>query len=600
MKVKKDWNMKPLGKKYNDPAFFEERSLQMKKAKAFARKWKKDRTFLTEASSLKKALDQYNLLCELGTKEDVYLWMMSKLDAGNKKITAAMNKHYSFSQELAKETRFFVLDLGLIELKKQKEFLLNPILSEYQNFLRVVFKQSKYRLSEAEERILSMKFKVSHQNWADMLSGFLAQDTQATLVPKKNSQGSVSKQTGLEELITLSSNSNKKIRISAKKALDTLLKRHLSVAEKEINSILENKQIDDKLRSYDRPDSSRHINEDIDTAVVDTLREIVKKNNAVSQKFYALKAELLKMESFHYSERNLTYGSAKKEYGYEQALTIVRKSFEAIDGEFVEVFDEIVASGFVDVYPKEGKRGGAFCLSHGIHDPVYVFLNYTNTTRDVLTLAHEMGHAVHAVLSKKKEKQITYHPPMCTAEVASTFCEDFVFDELLKKANDNERLVLMMGQLQDKINTIFRQIAAYNFEFDLHVAFREKGYVPASDISRLFIKNMKSYLGPKFMFDEDAGNGWVYWSHFRRPFYVYSYALGLLAAQSMRAEFINNPAFINGIKSFYSVGSCMSPREIFTNMGIDIDKSEFWEQGISEIKQLLKDTRRLAKKLKKI
>ncbi len=189
---------------------------------------------------------------------------------------------------------------------------------------------------------------------------------------------------------------------------------------------------------------------------------------------------------------------------------------------------------------------------------------------------------------------------MFIAEIASTFCEEYTFDELLENASDEEQFELYMTKLRDSINTISRQVAGYNFEREIHNTFREKGYVSADQIGDIFEKNMKAYMGPKVRQNYGAKNWWMYWSHFRSPFYVYSYASGLLIAHGMRALLKEDPDRWTQVKEFFYTGTSLSPQELFESMGIDITDRGFWEKGLKEIQHQLKETQRLAKKLGKI
>lgn len=596
MKITTQWDVSMLGKGINDPQFKKDRDLTLKKATAFSKKWKKNQSFLTDEKKLKKALDEYNALSELPSNEDMFLWMSLQLKTDDIALQAAMKKLTDFGQKLAEHTRFFALALGTIKPSDQKKFLKSELLKSYRNYLRDIFNTAQYDLSEPEEKILSLYSGVAYGNWVSMLDEFLSQAEEEIL--HKDGKKFVLKKVGTETVLSELSSVYPKVRKSANQALARIYDKFVAVAEKEINSVLESTKIKDELRKLPRPDSARHLGEGVSSEMVDTLREVVGKNMKLSHQFYALKSKLLKQERFHYNERNLKYGTTHTEYEYPKTVSLVRKAFARIDDTFVDIFDDFVTTGKIDVYPKKGKTGGAFCLSVGIHEPVFVLLNYTKTTRDVATLAHEMGHAVHGVLAKK-EKSLNYHHPMVTAEVASTFCEDFVFDEMLGQSSDHERLILMIDRLQDKTNTIFRQIAAYNFEYELHAQFREKGYLSHTEIGSMFNKHMKSYLGPKFDVDDVSGRGWIHWEHFRSPFYVFAYCSALICAQAMQAEFKKDPSFITSIKEFYSIGSSLSPQEIFEKMGMDITKSSFWQQGIDEYKQLLNETKKLAKKLGK-
>ncbi len=601
-KIKKlptEWDLSDLGKSYNDPAFQEERKAHERAVKKFAQKWKKDRSYLTNAKKLKEALDEYNALSEMSDREGVYLFLSRQVDGENTKLMAAEKQYVDWAQKLADEIRFFGLSLGKIEKKNQKVFLKSSLLKEYKHYLEGIFETAKYQLSEKEERILSLKSGVASGNWSSMVSEIFAKETAEVLV-KKGSKRVKEEKTFNEILANLQSDC-KRVRKSSAKAIAEIFKKHAFVVEKEFNSILENKKINDLLRGFKRPDEARILSDDISPKIVDTLAESVQSYFSVSRDFYKLKAQLMGQEKLHYHERMAPVFKEKNKqvYSYEQAVELVGKVFESIDKDFAKVFFEMVETGKVDVYPRKGKRGGAFCMYHGKQEPVYIMLNYTNKKRDVLTLAHEMGHAMHGTFAKR-EKALNYDTPMFTAEVASTFFEGLSFEYLLREANERERLQLMVEKLEDSIATIMRQIAAYLFEREVHAEFRKRGYLSHEEIGKIFKKHMSAYMGPAVLQDDEAEKWWMYWSHFRSPFYVYSYASGLLIANGMRAILKENPDQWKKMRNFFYTGTSKSPKAIFREMGINIEDKKFWEGGLEEVKTLLKETKKLAKKLGKI
>jgi oligoendopeptidase F len=201
---------------------------------------------------------------------------------------------------------------------------------------------------------------------------------------------------------------------------------------------------------------------------------------------------------------------------------------------------------------------------------------------------------------RAKQNALSFSTPLSTAEVASTFMEDFVLKELLKEANNELKLSILMKKLNDDISTIYRQVAAYKFEQELHQAFREKGYLSYKDIGTLFQKNMAAYMGPAIEQSKGSENWWIYWNHIRSFFYVYSYASGLLISKSLQYSVAQDPTFISTVKNFLSAGSSESPVKIFKAMNIDITDKNFWAKGLQEIDALLNETETLAQNLHKI
>jgi oligoendopeptidase F len=218
----------------------------------------------------------------------------------------------------------------------------------------------------------------------------------------------------------------------------------------------------------------------------------------------------------------------------------------------------------------------------------------------VLTIAHELGHGINNELIKKKQHALDFGTPTSTAEVASTFMEDFVLDEIIHSADDEQRFAIMMQKLNDDVSSIFRQVACYRFERELHKDYRGKGYLSKEDIGKLFRKHMAAYMGNAVLQSEGSENWWVYWSHIRYFFYVYSYASGLLISKSLQNSVKQDPVFIHKVKEFLSAGLSDSPKNIFGRLGIDISDKRFWDKGLDEVESLLDDTEQLAKRLGKI
>jgi oligoendopeptidase F len=398
----------------------------------------------------------------------------------------------------------------------------------------------------------------------------------------------------------LTNSSQKKIRDKAAQAFNEILEKHVDVAENELNAVLQNKKIMDSLRNFTRADSSRHMADDMDTEVVDALTKAVTKRFSISQDYYKLKAKLLGVSKLEYHERNVPIGKLDKKYTYEEAYQLVMNVFQKLDNEFAMIFSTFQEQGQIDVSPKKGKHGGAFATTMTLKTPTYILLNHNDDLDNVTTLAHELGHGINNELIRAKQNELNFGTPTSTAEVASTFMEDFVLQELEREADDELRLSLMMMKLNDDISTIFRQIAFYNFEKELHAEFRAKGYLSKEEIGTLFQKHMMSFMGTAVEQSKGSENWWIYVSHFRYFFYVYSYAGGLLISKSLQASVKKDPTFITEVKEFLGAGMTDSPKNIFKKLQIDITKPSFWDEGLDEIEGLLSEATKLATKLKKI
>ena len=592
------WNLKPLFAGDNDPRIEGSRKLVEKKSHAFINAWKDRTDYLEDPAILRQALDQYeSWKRRYGTDGDegYYFWLRIHQDQNDPELKARFNKIDEFSKKLENESQFFYLRIARIKPELQGRFLEYADLAKYRHFLERIFAESRYHLSEPEEKILNLKSATSSSNWTRMTAGFLSKE-ERTVVTEEGKQ----KATPFSEVVGLMNSRKKRVRDSAATAFNDILAKNAEVAEAEINSVFANKKIDDELRGTPRPDTLRHLADDIESEVVDALIESVSRRFTIPTRYYALKARLLKVKKLAYHERNVEYGEIARRYPYPKAVDLVHRVLGKLDPEFAAIFTGFVRNGQIDAYPKKGKDSGAFCIHHLMVQPTYILLNHAGKLHDVLTIAHELGHGINNELIKKKQHALDFDTPTSTAEVASTFLEDFVLDEIVHAADDELRLAIMMQKLNDDVSSIFRQVACYRFEQELHKDFRARGYLSKEEIGRLFQKHMAAYMGSAVEQSAGSENWWVYWNHIRYFFYVYSYASGLLISKSLQSSVKRDPAFIHKVKEFLSAGLSDSPKNIFSRLGIDISDKQFWDKGLDEVENLLDETEHLAKRLGKI
>lgn len=591
------WDLSLLYKGDDDPRIEKDIAQVKRDVKKFVNKWKDRDDYLNNVNTLKAALDDYEELMAkqgMGGDPSYYFWLRSKQDQADKHVKAWVNKLTDLETQIINDIQFFEMKISHIPKQRQDKFLKSPTLKPYHYFLSKKFKEAKHLLSEPQERIINLKENTSHTLWERMVSELLAKE-EREIVGKDGKK----KKVVLEDLLAMISDKDKKVRDRAAEAFNDILHKITPVAEAELNAILSNKKIDDELRGFKRADEQRHLSDGIDTKVVDTLVEAVESSNDLAKKYYKLKAQLMGQSSLAYHERNVEVGSINKKFDYPYAERLVLDVFKDLDSEFHKIMVDAFDEKRVDVYPRQGKYGGAFCVHGGTKQPVYVLLNYTGQLRDVTTLAHELGHAIHNELSRKQHS-LYFGSTLATAEVASQFLEDFVLERLMQDADKELELSILMSRLNDDISALYRQTACYVFEQKLHKLFREKGFLSHEDIGSLFQKHMESYMGPAVEQSDGSENWWVYWSHIRRFFYNYSYASGILIAKALQRMVREDKDNISKVKGFLAAGKSDTTENIFADVGIDISKVSFWRKGITEIDKTLKRCEKLARELDKI
>ncbi len=592
------WDLTPIFESDDDPRIAEVRKRVEEASYAFINKWKDRDDYLSDPAILKEALDEYeawarNFGCY--DAEEYYFHLRGAQDQLDTTLKGRLSQISDLSKKIQNDIQFFDLRLAKVSPEKQAEFLASPLLLDYRHHLELLFAQARYQLSEEAEKILNRTGQASHGDWVRMVSAFLSKEERT--VPLEDGTRAIK---SFPEIISLLKSQNKPVRDAAAAAIHEILAKNSDVAEHELNAVLHNKKVRDELRGLERPDRARHISDDLDSEVVDVLLESVSAHFPIVHRWYELKAKLLGLPRLEYHERAVEYGEISQTYSYQEAVDLVSRVFTQLDAQFGQIFDGFVAQGQVDVFPAKGKKDGAFCAGGSLVLPTHILLNFTQRFDDVCTLAHEVGHGINDDMMKLDQNALNFGAPLSTAEVASTFMEDFVLQELMAGAGDELRLAIMVKKLDDDVSTIFRQVACYLFEQELHTVFREKGYLGKAEIGNLFQKHMGAYMGPAVEQSAGSENWWIYWSHIRTFFYVYSYASGLLISKSLQAMVGNDHAFVAKVKEFLSAGSSKSPKEIFLALGIDITDPDFWNKGLGETEKLLDETEALARRLGKI
>jgi oligoendopeptidase F len=597
-KVKTEWDFTHLLPDETDVSIEKDLKQAEDETHSFVNKWKSRDDYLTDPTVLKIALDEFEALNSAGGvsgNAGYYIALKSSVFQDDPVVKARESKIDERTLKLGSELDFFVLRISKISPDEQPKFLSAPDLAEYAYFLKTVFENGKYMLTEPEEKVLTLMSPPAYGNWVKMTSEFISTEERDVLGDDK----SISSK-NFSDLLSMLSSPDIEVRENVAKAINNIFTKHIKVGEAELNSVLGYKKTVDNLRGYVRADQASHIIDNIDSATVDLLLDVVSSNNQIVHKYYELKAKLLNLSNLKYYERNILYSGMDKKYSFEDSAHLVYNTMFSLDPMFAQIFEKYLHQGRIDVFTKKGKTSMEYCSVSSKQQPAYVLLNFAGKTEDVSTIAHEMGHALNDDIVKLSQNSLNMGIPLCLAETASTFFEDFVLDEIEKTMSDQEKLALMIFRLDSAINTVFRQVACYRFEQDLHNSYRERGFISKDYIGELFMNNMSAYCGPFVDISGDSQNWWLHWPHIRSFFYVYSYAFGYLVSKYMQALVRTDANNISAVKTFLSAGSAKGPKEILLDINIDINSREFWQKGIDQIGSMLNATEEFAKKLGKI
>lgn len=585
---KTEWNLKQFYSSVDDPKIKKDVAAIERKYKAFEKKYKNKTDYLKNPSKLLVALKEYEALGADPFLPSLYTFLSSDLNSKDEKVGALATSLSMKMTEIGNRVLFFPLAVNKVPKDFQKKILADKRFAYFKQSLKLDFNAAKYELTLAEEKILSLMTLPSRSLWIRGVEKNL-NDKTVDFNGKKlplSEASSLIRTLKIPERYDL----HEKVLSKVKEAVD--------FSTSEINAVYINKKIRDELRNYPKPYSSTLISHDISEKTLSQLRESVKKQQKISHDFFALKAKLLKLESLRYPDRAVGVGETQKKVSFDEAIKILISSFGRFGGWYKDTLISYLEKGQIDVFPKIGKTSGAYCAS-GSNRPVFVLLNHIDNFDSVMTFGHEMGHAFHAELSKKQGLTYQGHST-AVAEVASTFFENIVFEEALAGLSKREQIFALHDKINDDIQTIFRQMACFEFELELHETIRAKGNASKEEIAALMNKHMQSYLGPVFKLTPDDGYFFITWSHIRNFFYVYTYAYGQIVSKALYKKYCEDKKFSTKIEQFLSAGSSKSPEQIFKDIGIDTTKSDFFDAGLKSIADDIKTLEKLAKEEKLI
>jgi oligoendopeptidase F len=588
IKIKDTWDFSVLYKGINDPAIDTDTAEIENLYLNFAKKYENDDSYIADTSRLLIAIQDYTkLIADVGgIKPFFYLNHYKDIDTSNAKASA---KATQISERLTKAGNhilFFEIKLTKIPKENQQEILNDVRFAEYRYFLKKIFGRAKYNLTEAEEKILALKGDVSHKMWVD------AQKKLATSHTVKFK----GKDLLLSQAFIMRKDLPQKDRYALHDILALKFKEISFMAEAELNAVVNNKKIEDELRGAKTPYELTVVNYENDIKTVENLIKTVTENRKIAHSFYAAKAKIMGLKKLRMPDLNVNLSKKKKKISFEESLETVHSAFAKVDPFFADFLLKMIEEGRVDIYPRKGKRGGAYCTSTSKKLPIYILLNFDHSLDGTMTLAHEMGHAIHTELSFEQPDFYTDYT-ISVAEVASTFFEHIVFDHIFETLSEEEKVIALFNDIEDNIGLIFRQTQFFNFEKDLHDAIRSKGSISKEEMASLYVKNAKLMNGPVVDIRETDGYYFTNVPHFRYFFYVYSYAYGQIISKALYAKYKKDPSFIEKVKDFMRAGGSMSPSDIFKSIGIDTTDPEFFKEGIMQVKTDLEKAVKLAKKI---
>ena len=508
-----------------------------------------------------------------------YVGLKFSVDTTNPEFGAQMANADEKSTEISNTLLFVELEWAAADDAHVEEVLTQPELDFCRHHLSAARRYRPHLLSEPEEKILADKAVTGSSAWGRLFSEL------TSTIEVDISGETISLEEGLSRL----QSPERPVRKEAALAVTCALEPGLRTRAFIFNTLLADKGSDDRLRHFDNWLASRNLDNEASDESVAALVEAVVSRYDIPQRWYTLKAKLLGLDRISDYDRMALVSDTEETFSWSVAREIVSNAYKSFSPELSDVVERFFNEKWIDAPQRPGKRSGAFCAYTVPDHHPYLLLNWTGRRRDVLTLAHELGHGLHAYLARE---QGVFHQntPLTLAETASVFGETVTFGRLLSETTEpNQRLALLAESLEGQIATVFRQVAMNQFEDSAHTWRREQGEVSVEQFGDLWISSQSDMLGDSVELTEGYRSWWSYIPHFiGTPGYVYAYAYGQLLALSVYQLYEERgTSFVDSYLELLRQGGSKSPQELGHIVGVDLSDPTFWDGGLSIIEEQL-------------
>ena len=519
-------------------------------------------------------------------------------DTSSNEASALVTKMEKLASEISNRMLFFDLWFKKQIDHENANRLINAIPKEYQEHLRHKRLVAKYSLSEPEEKIISTLevtgILALTKIYDKMTSGF-----EFTMRLRHGRKTIEKKFDNKEKLVSLVRSPDDNRREAAYKSLLQVYKRNSGVlGEIYQNIIMQWRDEAILMRGYRSPISVRNIANNLDDATVEALLAACRHNVAMFHDYFIEKSKMMgmrKLHRYHLYAPISNKASDSKKFTYGKAVETVLDSFGDFDPQFRRLAERVFAKHHIDSEIRKAKRGGAFCYSVTPKLTPYVLLNFDGISRDVSTLAHEFGHAIHSMLASGMPLMV-FHAPLPLAETASVFAEMLLNEKMAEKMSNKERRILLAEQIDNLYATIIRQAYFTLFEIDAHKAIGENN-ATIDAVAKIYMDNLKEQFGTSITISPDFEWEWVYIPHFyHTPFYTYAYSFGNLLVLSLYRQYKleGSSSFVPKYFKILSAGGSRKPEELLMEAGIDISRQEFWQQGFDYVQEMIQQLKALA------
>jgi len=575
------WDLSDLYPSRDSAAFKADLEQAKSEAVRFETNYKGKLIALTKAGKLVAAIKDSEKLGDLTGKIGSYAFLQYAQNTTDPDRAKFMGDANEALTNLSTRVLFFELELNRIDDAELDAALdADPELARYRTWFAELRKAKPYQLEDKLEELFHDKSTTAYSAWSRLFD-----ETLASL--EFEVDGEI---LNMESTLHLLSEKDETKREAAFKALAKTLKANGRLFTHITNVLAKDKEISDRWRGYEDIADSRHMANSVEREVVDALQKAVTEAYPrLSHRYYAMKAKWFGKDQLNAWDRNAPLPTSdERVWDWDSAVSTVMEAYGQFSPELAEVAKPFFNSGWIDAPTGNGKLSGAFAHSTVPSVHPYLMLNYMGRSRDIMTLAHELGHGVHQRLAAA-QGPILANTPLTLAETASVFGEMLTFRSLLNKTTDpKQRFALLSSKVEDMLNTVVRQIAFYTFERRVHTA-RRQGELKTEEINQIWLDVQKESLGDAIIANEGYETFWAYIPHFiHSPFYVYAYAFGDCLVNSLYAQYEkSHEGFAERYFELLKAGGSKHHSELLAPFGLDAKDSQFWSLGLSMIEGLI-------------
>jgi oligoendopeptidase F len=583
------WNLGDLYRGPSDPKIEADLGAALAAAAGFESRYR-GRVAKLDPSELAAAVDELEVLQTPVARAGSYAGLLFAGDTSEARHGALLQRVQERGTEIRNHLIFFELEWVAADEAAAQALLAAPALAKRRHFLAAQRRYRDHVLSEPEERVIG-ELSNTGRNAFSRLFDELVAAMRFTLTHRGETR-----ELSEEEVLALLYSPDRSLRREAARSLTAGLRANARPLSFIFNTLVQDKATDDRLRRYAGAMDSRHLANEISQESADSLLDACGSRYALVARYYRLKARLLGLDALEDYDRYAPLAEAAEKRSFSEAKRIVLDAYRDFSPELASIAQRFFDERWIDAELRPGKRGGAFSASTLPDLHPYVLLNYTGTLRDVMTVAHELGHGVHQHLARA-QGLFEQDTPLTTAETASVFGEMLVFRRLLRETKDPKaRLALICSKLEDAFATVFRQVAMTRFEQSLHAARRAEGELPLDRIGALWMDANRPMFGDSVRLSDDYALWWLYIPHFvHSPFYCYAYAFGeLLVLALLRRYDEEGAAFVPRYLGLLRAGGSEAPEKLLAELGLDIANPRFWDGGLALLEDLVAEAEKLA------